>query len=152
MVARFGNSVDTIIPMLKQKLPRRPREACKSSWSRRGILKVIYSPCAHDSRFLCRLICQRSSSSISAANNGLASLRNVTQLRSALRVVGREQISSGTTVSSYPFLFSLHPFIAFFTIKDIDPDSLFSFLPKRLSGLTPVTVRIGHLCVIALFS
>ena len=52
-------------------------------------------------------------SSISGANYGLTSLRNVTQLRSALRVVGREQISSGTTVNSHPFLFGRHPFIDF---------------------------------------
>ena len=46
---------------------------------------------------------------ISAANNGLASLRNVTQIRCALRVVGTEQISSGTTLNSHPFLCGLHP-------------------------------------------
>ena len=69
-------------------------------------------------------------SSISAANNGLTSFRNVTLLRSALRVMGREQISLVTTVDSHPLFFGVHPFIAFFTIKDIDPDSLcFSFLP-----------------------
>ena len=50
-------------------------------------------------------------SSISAAKNELASLRHVTQLRSTLRVVEREQISSGTPVDSHPFFFGLHRFL-----------------------------------------
>ena len=92
-------------------------------------------------------------SSVSAANCGLSSFRNVTQLRSALRVVRREQISSGTTVDSHPFFFSLYPFIAFFAIEDVEPDSLcLPFLPNRLSGSPPVTLRIANVRVIALFS
>ena len=92
-------------------------------------------------------------SSVSAANYGLSSLRNVTQLKSVLRVVGREQISSGTTVDSHPFFFSLYPFIAFFAIEDADPDSLcLPFLPNRHSGSPPVTLRIAHVRVITLFS
>ena len=87
-----------------------------------AILTFFLSPSVNDPPF----------SSTSAANSGLTSLQNVTHLRSALRVMVREQISSGTTVNSHPFLFGLHPVITFFATKDIDPDSLcFSFLPKR---------------------
>ena len=70
-------------------------------------------------------------SSISAANYGLRSLRNVTQLGSALRVVGRKQSSSTTTVDSHPFFLGLHPFITFLVIEGVDPDPLlFLFLPQ----------------------
>ena len=63
--------------------------------------------------------------------------------RSALRVVEREQISSGTTVDSHPFFFGLHPSIACFATEDVDPDSFSS---------TTVTLRIDHVRIIALFS
>ena len=60
-------------------------------------------------------------------------------------------------MDSHPFFLGLHPSITFFTIKDVDPDSLCFFFPlppppKRLSGSPPVTVRIGHVRIIALFS
>ena len=59
--------------------------------------------------------------------------------------MGTEQILSGTTVNSHPFLVGLHPFIAFFATKVLFP-------PQALSGSPPVTVRIGHVCIITVFS
>ena len=113
-----------------QHLPRLS-ESCASCPLLRQILRRLFvSPSVNDPPF----------SSISAANYGLSSLQNVTQLRRALRFVGREQSSSGTTVDSHPFFFGLHPFIALFAIEDVDPDSLcFSFLHNRLPGSPPVT-------------
>ena len=58
-----------------------------------------------------------------------------------LPVVGREQISLGTTVHSHPLFFG---HIAVFAIKDVEPDSFrFSFLPNRLSVSPPVTLKIA---------
>ena len=54
-----------------------------------AILTFFVSPSVNDPPF----------SSISAENHGLTSLRSVTQLRSTLRVMGREHISSETTVN-----------------------------------------------------
>ena len=140
-VAATGLPVLSILPFMVAQHLSRLSETCASCpflWHILGHLLVspatglpvlltlapFVSPFVNDPPF----------SSISATNYGLTSLRNVTQLRSSLRVVGREQISPGTTVSSHPFLFGLHPFIAFFAIKDIDPDSrLFPFpLPATL--------------------
>ena len=66
---------------------------------------------------------------------------DVTQLRSTLRVVGREQISSGT-VNSHPFLFGLHQFITLFAIKDIDPDSLCFFPHSTRKVATKVEGKV----------
>ena len=119
-------------------------ESCASCPLLQQILRRLFvSPSVNDPPF----------SSISTANYGLTSLRNVTQLGSALRVVGREQSSSGTTVDSLPFFLGLHPFITFFVIEGVDPDPLcFSFFHTRLSGSPPVTLRIAHVRIIALFS
>ena len=62
--------------------------------------------------------------------------------------MGREQISSGMTVNSHQFFIGLHPFITFFVIEGVD-HLCFSFFHNRLS---PVTLRIGHVRIIALFS
>ena len=63
------------------------------------------------------------------------------------------ETSSGTTVDSHPLFFGLHPFMAFFAIVDVDPDSLrFSLLYNRLTGSPPVILKIAHVCIIVLFS
>ena len=96
--------------------PPRLSESCASRRLLRMILRRLFLVPVTRFPVLIILICFVSPSvndppfsSISAANNGLTSLRNVTQLRSALRVVGGEMITSGTTKNSHPFLFCLLP-------------------------------------------
>ena len=124
-----------LVASLFRHLPERSEPCASCPLLVRISRRLVVSPSVKDPPF----------SSISTANDGLSSLRNATQLTSHLRVVGREQIFSGTTVNSHPIFLGLHLFIAFFAIEDVDPDSFcFSFLHNRLSGSPPLSLRIAH--------